>query len=67
MSITHARTFVERLKEDYDFRNKALTTSGTEELVAFLQTENLVFTQRELVGAMSECMEQQELQAEIGS
>lgn len=64
MSITNARTFVARLKENYDFRNKALATSGTEELVAFLRSEDLTFTQRELVGAMAECMEQQELQTE---
>ena len=64
MSMTNARTFVARLKENYDFRNKALATSGTAELVAFLQSEDLTFTQRELVGAMAECMEQQELQTE---
>lgn len=64
MSITNARNFVARLKEDYDFRYKALATSGTEELISFLQTEGLVFTQRELVGAMAECMEQLELQVE---
>ena len=64
MSLTNARTFVARLKENYDFRNKVLTTSGSEELVAFLQSINLVFTQRELVGAMAECMEQLELQTE---
>lgn len=67
MSINHARTFVGRLKEDYDFRNKALISSSTEDLIVFLQSENLFFTQRELVGAIAECMEQQELQAEIGS
>lgn len=67
MSINNARTFVARLKEDYDFRNKALTSSSTEDLIVFLQSENLFFTQRELVGAMAECMEQQEFQAEIGN
>ena len=64
MSIRNARTFVERLKENDDFRNKTLTTPGTEELVAFLRSENLTFTQRELVGAMAECMEQEEMQTE---
>lgn len=62
MSITNARTFVARLKENFDFRNKALTTSCTEELVAFLRSENLTFTQRDLVEAMAECMEQLERQ-----
>lgn len=65
MSINNARNFVTRMKEDYDFRNKALTSSSTEDLILFLQSENLVFTQRELVGAIAECMEQQEMQAEI--
>lgn len=67
MSINNARNFVARLKEDFDFRNKILTTSSCKDLVVFLQSENLIFTQRELVGAMAECMEQQELQTEIGS
>lgn len=65
MSINNARNFVTRMKEDYNFRNKALTSSSTEDLILFLQSENLVFTQRELVGAIAECMEQQEMQAEI--
>lgn len=64
MSLTNARTFVARLKENYDFRNKVLTTSSTEELVAFLRSKNLAFTRRELVGAVAECMQQQELQTE---
>ncbi len=64
MSLTNARTFVARLQENCVFRNKVLTTSGTEELVAFLRSKNLAFTQRELVRAMVECMEKQELQTE---
>jgi len=67
MSLTNARTFVAKLKEDYVFRNKVLTTSGTEELAAFLRSINLVFTQRELVGAMADCMDQLESQAETNS
>lgn len=64
MSLANARTFVARLKEDYNFRNKVLTTTGSEELTAFMQSINLDFTHRELVGAMAECMEQQKLQTE---
>ena len=62
MSITNARRFVARLREDRAFRNKALDTSGPEELTALLQTEGLIFDERELVEAMAECMAQLEVQ-----
>jgi len=62
MSIDNARTFVMKLREDHDFKNKVLQTAGPEDLLLFLNEENLPFDQRELVGAMAECMEQLELQ-----
>ena len=62
MSINNARTFVAKLKEDHDFKNKVLQTAGPEDLLLFLNEESLPFNQRELVGAMAECMEQLELQ-----
>ncbi|MDH3328075.1 MAG: Nif11-like leader peptide family natural product precursor [Desulfobulbaceae bacterium] len=62
MSSDNARRFVVKLREDHNFRNKALKTSGPEDLLLFLQQESLLFNQRELVGAMAECIEQLELQ-----
>ena len=62
MSIDNARTFVAKLREDHEFKNKVLQTSGPEDLLLFLNEESLPFDQRELVGAMAECMEQLELQ-----
>jgi len=62
MSINNARTFVAKLREDHDFKNKVLQTAGPEDLLLFLNEESLPFNQRELVGAMAECMEQLELQ-----
>ena len=62
MSINNARKFVERLREDHNFRIRALKTTGNEELALFIHSEGLVFDQRELVGAMAECMEQLESQ-----
>jgi len=65
MSIHNARRFVEKLRDDHEFRKKALVTSGPEDLSAFLYAEGLAFDQRELVGAMAECMQQLEsLQAD---
>ena len=61
MSINNARSFVERMRQDQSFRKKALATTGPEDLLLFLQQENLSFEQRELVKAMAECMEQMEL------
>ena len=62
MSINNARTFVTKLREDQDFKIKVLQTAGPEDLLLFLNEESLPFNQRELVGAMAECMEQLELQ-----
>jgi len=50
------------MKQDKNFRRKALVTTGQEDLLLFLQRENLPFDQRELVEAMAECMGQMELQ-----
>jgi len=62
MAIDNARSFVEKMKQDNNFRRKVLATTGPEDLLLFLQRENLPFDQRELVEAMAECMEQMELQ-----
>ncbi len=62
MAINHARRFVERMRQDRSFRKKALATTGPEDLLTFLQEEEMPFNQRELVEAMAECMEQLELQ-----
>jgi len=62
MSINNARTFVVKLREDHDFKNKVLQTAGPEDLLLFLKEEDIPFDQRELVGAMAECMKQLELQ-----
>ena len=62
MAIDNARSFVEKMKQDKNFRRKALATTGPEDLLLFLQQEDLPFDQRELVEAMAECMEQMELQ-----
>jgi predicted ribosomally synthesized peptide with nif11-like leader len=60
MSINNARDFVEKMKQDQNFRKKVLATTGPEDLL-FLQENDLPFNQRELVKAMAECMEQLEL------
>lgn len=62
MSTNNARSFVEKMRQDRNFREKALATTGPEGLSLFLQQEDLSFDQRELVEAMAECMEQLELQ-----
>ena len=62
MAINSARRFVEKLRQDRNFRKKALETTGQEDLLSFLQEEGLPFNQRELVEAMVECMEQLESQ-----
>ena len=62
MSIDNARTFVMKLREDHDFKNRVMQTTGPDDLLLFLQEEDIPFDQRELVGAMAECMEQLELQ-----
>ena len=39
-----------------------LQTAGPDDLFMFLNEENLPFDHRDVVGAMTECMEQLELQ-----
>jgi hypothetical protein len=51
MSLNNARRFVEKMREDQSFRNKALQTTGQEDL-----------SSGELVVAMAECMAQLEMQ-----
>ena len=62
MSIDNARTFVVKLREEHNFKNRVLQSTGPEDLLLFLKGESLPFNQRELVEAMAECMEQLELQ-----
>ena len=61
MSLNNARRLVEKMREDKSFRNKALQTTGQEDLSSVLQAEGLIFNQRELVVAMAECMAQLEM------
>lgn len=63
MSLNDARSFVVKMREDHNFRKKAQEAAGPEDLASFLQAEGLLFDQRELVGAMAECMAQLEQQA----
>jgi predicted ribosomally synthesized peptide with nif11-like leader len=58
MSLSNARRFVEKMREDNSFRNRILESKGTEDLSSILDQEGLAFDQRELVGAMAECMDQ---------
>ena len=62
MSLNNARRFVEKMREEQNFRNKILETSDLEELSVLLHAESLLFDKRELVEAMAECMQQLELQ-----
>ncbi len=65
MPLNDARNLVEKMREDQNFRKKLLDTPGPEELASFLESEALVFDQRELIGAMAECMSQ--LEQEMGA
>ncbi len=67
MSVNNARRFVEKMRQDQDFRKKVLETTKPEDLLSFLQEEGLPFNQRELVEAMAECMEQLELKGHTGN
>jgi predicted ribosomally synthesized peptide with nif11-like leader len=62
MPLDDARRFVARMKEDAEFRMKVSQTTGPEDLGLFLRGEGMLFDQRELVGAMAECMAQMEQQ-----
>jgi len=62
MSLNDARRFVEKMREDRDFRNRAAQAEGQENLFSLLQADGLIFDQKDLVEAMAECMEQLELQ-----
>lgn len=58
MPLDDARSFVEQMRDNLDFRNKVLQTKQPEDFSSFLRGQGLVFDQRELVGAMAECMAQ---------
>jgi len=64
MPLEDARNFVEKMREDRVFREKVLQTKKPEDLALFLRGERLSFDQRELAGAMAECMAQMEQQME---
>lgn len=60
MPLDDARKFVVKMREDRKFREKILQTTNSEDLALFLREENMIFDQRELAGAMAECMAQME-------
>ncbi len=64
MPLDDARRFVAKMKEDAEFRKQVMQTTGPEDLGSFLRAEGMRFDQRELVGAMAECMAQMEQQME---
>jgi hypothetical protein len=64
MPLNDARRFVAKMREDHNFRNKALEVTGAEDLTSLLHAEGMLFDQRELVGAMAECMAELEQKME---
>jgi predicted ribosomally synthesized peptide with nif11-like leader len=62
MSLADARGFVARMKEDVGFRERVLRTVTPEEFATLMQREGILFDQRELAGAMAECMQAMEQQ-----
>lgn len=58
MPLEDARSFVEKMRDNLEFRDKVLQTNNLDDLTSFLRGEGLAFDQRELVGAMAECMAQ---------
>jgi predicted ribosomally synthesized peptide with nif11-like leader len=61
MPLEDARKFVARMKEDSEFRKK-ITQADGQELDTCLCEEGMLFTQKELIGAMAECMAELEQQ-----
>ena len=62
MSLNDARKFVDKMKDDHNFREKVMDTSSPEDLSLLLYAEGLKFDQRDLAGAMAECMARMEQQ-----
>ena len=62
MPLDDARSFIVKLRENREFRKNALQTKNLDDLALFLRGEGLRFDQRELIGAMAECMAQLEQQ-----
>jgi hypothetical protein len=62
MPFDDARKFVVKMREDKNFREKVLQTINPEDLALLLRGESMLFDQRELAGAMAECMAQMEQQ-----
>ncbi len=54
MSIESAKAFVERLKNDEDWRNKLNSAEGKEERLAMVKAEGFNFTQEELADETGE-------------
>ncbi len=63
MPLNDARKFVAKMRDDSNFRDKAQNAETPEELTLLLNVEELKFDQKELVGAMAECMAQMKEQA----
>jgi len=64
MPLEDARNFVGKMRDDRVFREKVLQTKNPEDVALFLRGERMSFDQRELAGAMAECMAQLEQQME---
>jgi hypothetical protein len=58
MPLEDARSFVEQMRDNLEFRDKVWQTNELDDLTSFLRGKGLAFDQRELVGAMAECMAQ---------
>lgn len=56
MSLESAQQFVSRMKEDKEFRIRILQTDDSVALNVYLRGLGFEFNQRQLVGAMAECM-----------
>ena len=46
MTINNARRFVEKMRQDQNFRKKTLAATTPEDLLSFLYEEGLPFNQR---------------------
>jgi hypothetical protein len=60
MPLDDARDFVAKMKEGGEFRESVLKTAGLEEFASLMRAEGLVFDQRDLAGAVAECMREME-------
>lgn len=56
MSFEKAEAFVNRLRENREFRSKVAGMADIKAVKAFLSSEGIEFTERELMDAMISCM-----------